>query len=130
MLCRSFSELQKQGYLFITRNVDFGKEFELTLPDKTIVISWSYTARDGICVKTKCLFQHKVLFEYLDGASIINDNRVIIYINLVHMTKALDSIRDTNDTSMNNKFEALNKVIMRHAIFLNNQSHENYFGCN
>ena len=121
----NFSELEKQGYSYITGNVDFGKEFELTLPDKTIVISWSYTARDGIYVKVMRLSPYKVLYGYLDGVSIINDSSLIIYINMVHLTKTLDDIRDKiNDNALNDSFEALNKAVMHFAIILNNILHE------
>ena len=115
-----FLELEKQGFIYKTRIVDFGKEFELTLPNKITIINWSYTARDGIYVKIKSSSPYKVLFEYLDGAPIINDNREMIYVNLINLTDALDEIRNRiRNTSLDDAFKTLNKTIIYYVSIIN-----------
>lgn len=119
-MSNEFLELEKLGFIYRTRIVDFGKEFELTLPNRTTTIIWSYTARDGIYVKIKSLSPYKVLFEYLDGAPIFNDNREMIYITLISLTDALDEVRSRmRNTLLDDAFKMLNKTITYYAIIIN-----------
>ena len=74
--------------------VYLGAKSKVTLAEEGIEVSMSYSVRDGILVKIKRNKPYSVLFDYIDGAYLINDEKDRGYVWLVESLNALKNGSD------------------------------------
>lgn len=89
-----FLALTNQGFVYAVRDLYLGKQAELISPDGNILLKWSFTERDGLCLQLKRKEPYAVLFEYSDGGYLINDDRDEVRKLLAVSKSQLDKLRN------------------------------------
>lgn len=109
-----FQELIDEGFIYDSKVVYLGEEQTLASPDGNLKVFWSVTSRDGIWFQIKRIHPYQIMFDYFDGAVVINDNRdgMILLINKIKddldNLKMADYLKSTNDMK-----EAIDIVVLR-----------------
>lgn len=109
-----FQELIDEGFIYDSKVVYLGEEQTLASPDGNLKVFWSVTSRDGIWFQIKRIHPYQIMFDYFDGAVVINDNRdgMILLLNKIKddldNLKMADYLKSTNDMK-----EAIDIVVLR-----------------
>lgn len=73
-----------------------------------LVLSMSFSVRDGILINIKKNHPYQVLFDYVDGAYYINDDSIVDYIRLVELLSKLKAqTKNLHHAEIFEKLEAL-----------------------
>ena len=100
-ISEAFQPLISQGYDYTCEQLYLGKKGTLLYPNRSIVIEWSYTQRDGIYVHIKRKDKYKVLFEYADGAYYINSRQTETLAQLSDLKEELDRMSKSSQINRN-----------------------------
>ena len=107
-------ELIDEGFIYDSKVIYLGEEQTLASPDGNLKVFWSVTSRDGIWFQIKRIHPYHIMFDYFDGAVVINDNRdgMILLLNKIKddldNLKMADYLKSTNDMK-----EAIDIVVLR-----------------
>lgn len=75
---------------YLYSEIYLGAEAKVIFSDGQFEIKISYSVWDGISVKLKCMYPYKILYEYIDGTSLVLDEKKRGYAEL---TETLNSLK-------------------------------------
>lgn len=108
-----FQELIDEGFIYDNKVVYLGEEQTLASPDGNLKVFWSVTSRDGIWFQIKRIHPYHIMFDYFDGAVVINYNRKEMILLLEKIKDDLDKIKKADHRkSINDKREAIDIVVL------------------
>ena len=101
-----FSNLDNSSYSY--SQVYLGVKGIVNIYSQDLVLSMSYSVRDGILVNIKKNRPYKVLFDYVDGSCYINDDSHKGYDHLVELLSTLkNQIKNRHHTSVYENLEVI-----------------------
>ena len=101
-----FIRLSNAKYLY--SEVYLGAKSIVTFQSEGLVLSISYSVRDGILINIKQLHPYRILFDYVDGAYYINDDRTVSYHHLIEdLSRVKDQIKSLHYTEIFEKIERI-----------------------
>lgn len=83
-----FNNLKNSNYSY--SQVYLGAKGIVNFHSQDIVLMMSYSVRDGILIKIKKNLPYKILFDYVDGAYYVNDDRQ----QYNHLLKLLSALKE------------------------------------
>lgn len=116
----AFQKWVEAGYRYECMPMYLGLEQVLLSPDGNVRIYWSCTARDGIILQIKRLRPYHISFDYVDGGTVINDEREEMLLLLHELKRELDSLRARSKAAPGRDIQAeLDKIVLNHAETVN-----------